>query len=256
MRTQAEKMLRLRQIAIEFLFLGRSEDRELIEWVLEEIQWLSAKEISPNDQTLLGELEDPETDFGIRKKCEETLHASGSTMSVDEMTRQLVATIPADGEKTDDRGLLFGTMKSDVEARGYGWATIFTGQNGQGTNKVDDMSDEIMIPVDSLCIPDGHEAQRFGYGEAGEMEVEYDDNGIKHRSIRTYDSPIPRLIIRKTYDPGIPLPKGWWVWKCFGDSTAWLASPIVGHLPGDCIWGLEYIPGFIAPPDGQSRQIN
>ena len=142
MQTRAEKMLRLRQIAIEFLTLGRSEDRELIEWVLGEIQWLSAGEISLNDQTLLSEIEDPETDFDIRKKCEEILKSAGSTMSVDEMTRQLLDTvspdtipadtIPVDGEKTDNRGSLLGFMKSDVEAKGYGWATIFTGQNNQG----------------------------------------------------------------------------------------------------------------------------
>jgi len=67
------------------------------------------------------------------------------------------------------------------------------------------MMDEIMVPIDPACIPEGYQAQRFGYGEAGEMEVEYDDNGIKHRSIRTFDSRIPRLIIRKKYDPGIPI---------------------------------------------------
>lgn len=80
-------MLRLRQIAIEFLTLGRSEDRELIYWVLGEIRWLSAGEISPNDQTLLGEIEDPDTDFDIREKCEEILKSARSTISLIEQLK-------------------------------------------------------------------------------------------------------------------------------------------------------------------------
>lgn len=157
MQTRAEKMLRLREIAIEFLTLGRPEDRELIEWVLLEIRWLSAGEISPNDQTLLSEIEDPETDFDIRKKCEEILKSAGSNMSVDEIVRQLLDTvppdtvpadtIPVDGEKTDNRGSLFGTMKSDVEMRGYGWATIFTGRNDQGTNFLREVDTDQSIRV-------------------------------------------------------------------------------------------------------------
>lgn len=166
MQARAEKMLRLRQIAIEFLTLGRSEDRELIEWVLGEIQWLSAGEISPNDQTLLSEIEDPETDFDIRKKCEEILKSAGSTMSVDEMTRQLLNTvspdtipadtITADGEKIDNPGSLFGVMKSDVGAKGYGWAKISTGHNSQGTaffREID--TDQSIRVVTNVKLVDG-----------------------------------------------------------------------------------------------------
>lgn len=166
MLTRAEKMLRLRQIAIEFLTLGRSEDRELIEWVLGEIQWLSAGEISPNDQTLLSEIEDPETNFDIRKKCEEILKLAGSIMSADEMTRQLLDTvspdtipadtIPVDGEKTDNRGSLFGFMKSDVEAKGYGLATIFTGRNDQGTTFLREVdTDQSIRVVTNVKLVDG-----------------------------------------------------------------------------------------------------
>lgn len=183
MQTRAEKMLqlrekamlRLRQIAIEFLFLDRSEDRELIEWVLDELNGHSSGEISPNDQTLLSEIEDPETDFDIRKKCEEILKSAGSTMSVDEMTRQLldtvspdtipadtipadtisVDTISVDGEKTDNRGSLFGFMKSDVEAKGYGLATIFTGQNGQCTNFLREVDTESIRVVTNVKLVEG-----------------------------------------------------------------------------------------------------
>jgi hypothetical protein len=118
------------------------------------------------------------------------------------------------------------------------------------------MSDEIMIPVDSECIPDGWELVRFGLAKEGEMEVWYNSNGIAHPSIRTCDPLIPRLIIRKKYDPGIPLPKGWWVWEYRELMGVWVASQIVEVLSEDYIWGIEHIPGFITPPDGQPRQIN
>lgn len=124
MQTRAEKMLRLRQIAIEFLTLGRSEDRELIEWVLAEIQWLSA---------------------GETRQLLDTV--SPDTIPAD--------TIPVDGEKTDNRGSLFGFMKSDVEAKGYGLATIFTGQNGQCTNFLREVDTESIRVVTNVKLVDG-----------------------------------------------------------------------------------------------------
>jgi hypothetical protein len=118
------------------------------------------------------------------------------------------------------------------------------------------MSEEIMIPVDSECIPDGYKAQRFGYGETGETVVQHDQSGVLVPTILTSFSPkFPRLIIRKKYDPGIPLPKGWWVWNCPEDSMAWIASPLVGVVSGVYILGIEHTPGFRPPPDGKPRQI-
>ena len=117
------------------------------------------------------------------------------------------------------------------------------------------MNHELMIPVDSECIPDGWEPVRYGFAKANETVVSDWSNGNVFAKKLNRNSSHHELVIRKKYDPGIPLPKGWWLWRCFEDSTAWVASPIVGHLPGDCIWGIEHIPGFIPPSDGKPRQI-
>ena len=114
------------------------------------------------------------------------------------------------------------------------------------------MSDEIMIPVDSECIPDGWEPVRYGFAKPNETVVSDWSNGNVFAKTLNRHSSHHELIIRKKYDPGIPLPKGYWVWH-MGD--AWIASQIVNDLSGNYIWGLEHIPGFIAPPDGQPRQI-
>ena len=118
------------------------------------------------------------------------------------------------------------------------------------------MSDEIMVPFDPACIPDGYQAQRFGYGKTGETGVYLDQSGVLVPTIIKSHSPkFPILIIRKNYDPGIPLPKGWWLWENSELMGVWVASQIVHDLSGNYIWGIEHIPGFIPPPDGKPRQI-
>ena len=116
------------------------------------------------------------------------------------------------------------------------------------------MSGEIMIPVDSACIPEGYQAQRFGYGEIGETVVQHDRSGVSIPTIiHSYSPKFPRLIICKKYNPGIPLPKDWWVWR---DGDAWIATPgFPNHYSSKCIHGLDWLPGFIPPSDGQPRQI-
>jgi len=68
------------------------------------------------------------------------------------------------------------------------------------------MMDEIMIPVDPSCIPEGWEAQRFGYGETGETVVHRDRSGaLVPTIINSYSPKFPRLIICEKYNPGIPI---------------------------------------------------
>ena len=97
---------------------------------------------------------------------------------------------------------------------------------------------------------------RFGLAKAGETDVRYSNNGTAYPSIRTCDSLIPRLIIREKYDPGIKINRGWWVWEYRELMGVWVASPIVNDFNGKYIWGIEHIPEFIPPSDGQPRQIN
>jgi hypothetical protein len=112
---------------------------------------------------------------------------------------------------------------------------------------------EIMVPVDPACIPEGWEAVRVASSDKGEFISMCYGNECLPYKCHTEKNGVC-LVIRKKYDPGIPLPKGWWVWH---DGGEWIASPesLEDDLP-ECISGLDWLPGFIPPPDSQSRQIN
>jgi len=115
------------------------------------------------------------------------------------------------------------------------------------------MSDEIMIPVDLSCIPDGWEAVRVASSDEGEFISMCDGNEcIPYKCHKEKNGVC--LIIRKKYDPGIPLPKGWWVWH---DGDAWIASPeSFDYDLTTSIYGLNWLPGFVSPPDGKPRYMS
>ena len=113
------------------------------------------------------------------------------------------------------------------------------------------MGDEIMVPVDARCIPDGYEAVGIKLAKAGESVVWHDSSGKAGPQTLDSDSEFPHLIVRKKYDPGIKIKQGWWVWNNDGD---WLASPKCGAL-AEGVYGLQVLPDFIPTPDGQPRQI-
>lgn len=111
---------------------------------------------------------------------------------------------------------------------------------------------EITVQVEFGAIPDGWELDRIGLAKVGETIVWYDQNGksLLH-TLKNNDWLTRAMIIRKIYDPGIRLRSGWLVWK---DRGRWLATKEIGNYD-DAVCGLEFLPGFIPPPDGQPRQI-
>ena len=121
------------------------------------------------------------------------------------------------------------------------------------------MSDEIMVPVNPKCIPDGCEPLRFGIPEEGEFIVQLTQFGgvilVRVQPKEVFST--PRLIVRKKYDPGIDcIPKGWWVWQQLDANKSWVATPSDGGY-GDyvAIYGLQNLLGFVPPPDGKPRKI-
>jgi hypothetical protein len=114
------------------------------------------------------------------------------------------------------------------------------------------MMSEIMVPVDSRCIPDGWEPLRFGIPEEGEFIIPLLQwGGVPVRVQPKEFFSTPRLIIRKKYNPGVKITQGWWVWT---DGEDWGASKKPGEWE-DAICGLQNLPEFIPTPDGQPRQI-
>lgn len=116
------------------------------------------------------------------------------------------------------------------------------------------MEKEITILIDDDAIPKGWEPEKIGTPKIGDTIARYDHLG--NASAKMVDSNwyMTEMIIRKKYDPGITgIPKGWWVWD---DVDAWVASPTVQEYDlTTCVYGLNWIDGFIPPPDGQPRQI-
>jgi hypothetical protein len=115
------------------------------------------------------------------------------------------------------------------------------------------MMSEIMIPVDPKCIPDGWEPLRFGIPKEGEFIIPLTQWGggdpVRVQPKEVFST--PRLIVRKKYDPGIRIKQGWSVWNNDGD---WVASPKCRVL-AEGVYGIQQLPGFVPPPDGQPRQI-
>ena len=116
------------------------------------------------------------------------------------------------------------------------------------------MMDEIMVPVDPACIPEGWEVVRVASAKEGEfIAMCYGIEWLPYKCHKEKNGVC--LIIRGKYEPGIPLPKGWWVWQCPEDAGVWVASQVVDDCSGKYIWGIEHIPGFVPPPDGKPRHI-
>ena len=112
---------------------------------------------------------------------------------------------------------------------------------------------EVLIEVDDGAMPEGWEPERFGFPEEGETIISaIGQKTITHQVLPSEIYCSPRMILRKKYDPGITcIPKGWWVW--FLD-TCWVASTGVG-ICDKTVRGLEFLPDFIPPEDGQPRKI-
>ena len=107
--------------------------------------------------------------------------------------------------------------------------------------------------IEDGAMPEGWEPERFGFPKDLETIVS-SVNGtvVKYRVQPQEKFDVPRMIIRKKYDPGIDcIPKGWWVWFF---NTCWVASTSVG-ICVEAVRGLEFLAGFIPPEDGQPRQI-
>jgi len=111
---------------------------------------------------------------------------------------------------------------------------------------------QVLLEVDDGACPDGWEPERFGLGQAGETVACHHSSGKALPETLSRDSFFPELIIRKKYHSGIRLPSGWWVWRT-GDN--WIASKGV-ETWGDAVCGLQFLPGFIPPEDGNPRKIN
>jgi hypothetical protein len=61
----------------------------------------------------------------------------------------------------------------------------------------------------------------------------------------------PRIILEKIYNPGIPIPNGWKVWR--NNDGVWGASET-----GNSVWricGLQHFPEFVPPPNGISAIV-
>ena len=111
---------------------------------------------------------------------------------------------------------------------------------------------QVTIEIDGGAIPDGWEPQRFGFPKELETIVSSMNGKIVIYVAQPQEIFLqPRMIIRKKYDPGIRLPSGWWVWRT---DDNWIASKGVDTW-GDAVCGLQFLPGFIPPEDGQPRQI-
>ena len=112
---------------------------------------------------------------------------------------------------------------------------------------------QVTIEIEDGAMPDGWEVERFGFPKVGELIPI--NTGGEMAAVRVQPQEkfcMPRIIIRKKYNPGIDcIPKGWWVW--FFD-TCWVASASVG-ICDESVRGLEFLAGFTPPEDGQPRQI-
>ena len=109
-----------------------------------------------------------------------------------------------------------------------------------------------MVPVDPICIPDGYEAVGLRIAKAGEEIAKRHSNGNSWPAKLRSDSDFPELVIRKKYNPGIRINRGWWVWT---DGEDWGASKKPGEWE-DAICGLQHLPEFIPTPDCQPQQVN
>lgn len=109
------------------------------------------------------------------------------------------------------------------------------------------------IKIEDGAMPDGWEPERFGFPKEGETIVSVmGQKTIVHQVLPGEIYCYPQMIIRKKYDPGIDcIPKGWWVWK---GRANWLASSELGDY-NSYVAGLQFLPSFVPPEDGQPRQI-
>lgn len=114
------------------------------------------------------------------------------------------------------------------------------------------------IEIEDGAMPEGWEPERFGFPKGGEMipiKIGCEMAAVRVQPQEKFD--MPRMIIRKKYDPGIDcIPKGWWVWQQGDAKKSWVATPSEGGY-GDqvSIYGLQNLIGFTPPEDGQPRQI-
>ena len=112
---------------------------------------------------------------------------------------------------------------------------------------------QVTIEIEDGAMPEGWEPERFGFPKGGEtipVKIECEMAAVQVQPQE--NAYMPRMIIRRKYHPGINcIPKGWWVWVSDG---YWVASTGV-NIRGGCVYGLQFLEGFIPPEDGQPRQI-